>query len=151
MSDSFDFSFRGRVARGSYWKSLLMVFAIRRLFNDETNWPWVGFSAAFYAMATWLLASSVVRRLHDLGFSGWWAVPLTTLPMVAVFAMLGLDAVGLTPSEHLAVPLAVTAVWGELVVLGGAAILGFIPGSVWPNRFGTPPKRGRPLGWLPRS
>ena len=68
----------------------------------------------------WILFTAIIRRMHDLNFSGWW------LPLVFVLAFI-IFALGL------ALPL--------LVVLGcGKALLCFCPGDKKANKFGEIPE-----------
>ncbi|MFN4176405.1 DUF805 domain-containing protein [Phenylobacterium sp.] len=71
-----------------------------------------------------------IRRFHDLGRTGWWAVALMAAQMAAAFALVSLGDVGV----------GITA----LIGLTAIAVVGAIPGQPVENRFG-PPRRQRPL------
>ena len=76
--------FRGRSTRKEYWSAVLiyyvllmllaivMVVALSALELDTAIWVGVG-AYAFMVLGSWLLLLGVqVRRLHDVGWSGWW-------------------------------------------------------------------------------
>lgn len=90
---------------------------------------------AVVAALAWPAAALVIRRLHDIGLSGWWLAPMASGEIVNSLALAtGLAGVptALTPLGHAA---------GALALAGG---LSFIPLALWPgqtaaNRFGPPP------------
>ena len=76
--------FRGRSTRKEYWSAVLiycvllmllaivMVVALSALELGTAIWVGVG-AYAFMVLGSWLLLLGVqVRRLHDVGWSGWW-------------------------------------------------------------------------------
>lgn len=76
--------FRGRSTRKEYWSTVLiycvllmllaivMVVALSALELGTAIWVGVG-AYAFMVLGSWLLLLGVqVRRLHDVGWSGWW-------------------------------------------------------------------------------
>lgn len=69
-----------------------------------------------YAIILWPLLTMYVKRLHDLGFSGWWL-----LGSFAAAAILD----GIVPKGYLGVALML--------------IIGFVPGRRGDNRFGPDP------------
>jgi uncharacterized membrane protein YhaH (DUF805 family) len=69
---------------------------------------------------------NAIRRLHDMGRSGWW-----TLPPLAVFVGTGaVTAMGTSPLTF------VFAGAGLLVTVGALIVLGCAPGQPGPNRYG---------------
>lgn len=77
------FSFKGRVGRHEYWSGLLitlLIICVLLWFAEKIEMlnflP--GLFAIFMAIPT---ITSTVRRLHDVGRSGWWAL-LFLLPVV---------------------------------------------------------------------
>lgn len=113
----------GRSDRMEYWAYVLMIVAILAIMSM------VGFDAGSGVSAGAMFVIHI-RRLHDLGLSGWWALAL----MVGQFAV--------------AIPLAFLGLLGVvLAVLVGLAVLvamGAIPGQPGENRFG-PPRAKRSL------
>jgi uncharacterized membrane protein YhaH (DUF805 family) len=78
-----------------------------------------------------------VPRLHDIGWSGWWAGGMILVEILAVVAGLVF-----LPVDQMAV------VIGLYVLLLAVAliILGLVPGQPGPNRYGEPPAPGLSFG-----
>jgi uncharacterized membrane protein YhaH (DUF805 family) len=105
-------------------------------------WLWAGplfvlivALGAYGKVALGLLAGLAVlliwiRRLHDLGRTGWWAPALNLASNLAAFALLAL------------LPGQAGAVLALLIYCGVFIALGALPGQPHDNRFGPPP--GRP-------
>ena len=135
----FYFSLRGRTSRRFYW-----LFGVIPLFSAAFV---LGFGLGVVApyapaivlfslvalapVAIWVTIALHVKRLHDIGVSGWW--------MIAVWAISVL--VALLVAYFLSVRAA------QLSSLAVWAIVGAIPGTPGVNRFGPNPARsqGRPL------
>lgn len=105
--------FGGRAGREEYWMFHLIHFGVTFLLtlvsvvfsggNTEST-PWLG---AIYAFATFLPSMGLsVRRLHDIGKSGWWLlvglIPFGTL-VILYFSILegsvGSNAYGPSPLD----------------------------------------------------
>lgn len=114
---------KGRSDRKEYWVYILSVFAIYALLS------FVGFDAGSGASAGVTLLIQI-RRLHDLGRSGWWAVVLLVAQIAVAIPLLFMGPLGLT-----------LAVLASLAVL---IVMGVLPGQPFENRFG-PPRGQRPL------
>jgi len=95
--------FSGRARRKEFWMFALfnMIFAIAwtllltLLFvgiNSNTNYDLAGaVNAAYYSYAAALMLPGMavtVRRLHDVGRSGWWIL-IAFIPIVGIFWLLG--------------------------------------------------------------
>jgi uncharacterized membrane protein YhaH (DUF805 family) len=98
----FFFSFRGRLSRFGYWSvifaGLLVGVAVYIILAPFNSWVfgtaittdtllielfWLAIAAFF--LATYLsILSACVRRLHDLDFSGWWALLLLIISFPAL-------------------------------------------------------------------
>lgn len=90
---SHAFDFRGRANRREFWYFLLfavIVWLALLTFDLDFMAEWLGFmpmeeGAPRYFSNAWALicivpfVSLVARRVHDHGYSGWWA--LTVLPL----------------------------------------------------------------------
>jgi uncharacterized membrane protein YhaH (DUF805 family) len=101
----FFFSFRGRLSRFGYWSvifaGLLVGVAVVIILTPFNSWMfstaittdtlliklfWLAIAAFF--IATYLsLLSAFVRRLHDLDFSGWWALLLLIISFPALVVL----------------------------------------------------------------
>ncbi len=78
----------------------------------------------------WDIADTFSWRLHDVGRTGWWAAGvLIAFELVAVLALFK------------SIPLEVAG-GVYIVVLGLVILLGAVPGTPGPNKFGNPPRRG---------
>ena len=115
---------RGRARRREYALWLVVIFAWLYVAAWMQN-PWV---QMILATAFWL---QTIRRLHDLGRTGWWiaAVVLGEISIVAVQATRAHAAWANTlPSAAFLCCLLLIAAW---------------PGDRRGNRFGSPPRSGR--------
>lgn len=127
MGESMPFSFVGRARRRDYWPWCLwcaffqVVLAIpiwalysRELMAEGSSvfWLWMVAAGLFQFL---MMIPMCVRRLHDVGMSGWWLVLL----------WIGCWIPGLN------------------IIAGIASfvILGCLDGTVGPNRFGDDPRR----------
>jgi uncharacterized membrane protein YhaH (DUF805 family) len=144
------FQFSGRATRSEYWWPQLLNFVVGLM---------IGFAGVFAAGATgmhnalfidsmttlWNLAIVVpllalaVRRLHDVGFSGWWLLgPIATgffavivlVPALTLGSMAAVDEGALILSGLL-----VLACLGFSVFIFVCSVLPSQPGE---NRFGQP-------------
>ena len=90
-------------------------------------------SALFLAVRLWL----EVKRLHDIGWSSWWAV-------AALAVTIGLASVPKIQDSHSGFPAAITLAW--------FLVLAIKPGEVGSNRDGPAPRSGFALfGSRPRT
>jgi len=145
------FSFEGRLGRLAAWRrpiplgifSTLALVAMMLFLPD----PWlarIGILPLFggLLLINWLaLTSVIVRRLHDIGLSGWWI--LTYPAVLGGFAAGALYCLGLSsPFEFLAPALFAGCVLTILVALW---VLFGVPGQGHDNRFGPVPPDQRGL------
>lgn len=97
---------------------------------------------AFVAM----LAAAVVRRLHDRGVSGWWALPTGLLLMGGIVAF-GMEMNAFLAGDDIEDE-ALIGLFALLFLvnvfyiasLAGLTTLLCLPGQPRPNRYGSPPK-----------
>lgn len=117
-----------RIDRRLYWMAVCTLGPLAVLLSLATHGA-RGLSGGFGLIWIWVY----MRRLHDIGRSGWWQAP--------VFGVQCVVAVVLMTSLHASAP----AVLAAVLLIQGAftAILGAIPGDPGENRFGAPP--GVPL------
>ena len=132
----FFLSFRGRVSRQEFWLGYAFILVVMLLiipplqdlslalrkplsrpwYRDELDLALLLGRMTAYAIILWPLLTMYVKRLHDLGFSGWWL-----LGFFAAAAILD----GIVPKGYLGVALML--------------IIGFVPGRRGDNRFGPDP------------
>jgi len=128
------FGFAGRLGRGDYngvnLVALVLLFAANIVFVSPLFYTYIAppitlssiplglnawVAAALVIPAIWIAVSSTVRRLHDLGWSGWWLV-LCLAPQMAIALFAGVI---------------------------GLIVLAFMRGTRGPNEYGdrTPPNQ----------
>lgn len=79
--------FSGRARRKEYWMFLLCNIVISFAIGIIGGLFNVGFIGAIYALATFIPGIAVtVRRLHDIGRSGWW-IFVVLIPLIGIIAM----------------------------------------------------------------
>jgi uncharacterized membrane protein YhaH (DUF805 family) len=137
----FFLSLRGRVGRQEFWLGyagvIVVALILMRMVShpddaaylmpsdapDTDIWQDTSFSFGWLELIslalTWPIIAIYAKRLHDLNLSAWW---LCLLPVLTFFA-------GSTMFSRLHV-----AAYCLLIL-----ILGFLPGSHGPNRFGEDP------------
>lgn len=88
------FVFKGRARRKEYWMFALIAFLIGiatnviDLLNGWMLTPAIGVSSALFILLTFIPNLSVsVRRMHDLGYSGWWVL-IILLPILGPLLLL---------------------------------------------------------------
>ncbi len=84
--------FEGRARRSEYWYFVLCVIIINVILNILALLPFVGFLISFVAIIVSLLLlcpglAVTVRRLHDVGMSGWWLL-LGLIPFVGLILLI---------------------------------------------------------------
>lgn len=100
------FKLAGRATRREYAATMLVFSAILFLLDAIGNSGGFGdtlsaaiFSVVIIGVAFWIPIAVMVRRLHDIGLSGWWwlmiCVPFGQIGMVLLF-FLGPDHFGQT-------------------------------------------------------
>ncbi|SIS91740.1 Uncharacterized membrane protein YhaH, DUF805 family [Roseivivax lentus] len=100
-------TFRGRARRSEFWWFILFVTVANMvlsmidglLFGTATDGQPVSILGALFSLAVFLPALAVgVRRLHDIGKSGWWyllcLIPVIgALVLIYFFVQRGMDGV----------------------------------------------------------
>jgi uncharacterized membrane protein YhaH (DUF805 family) len=85
-----------------------------------------------YALSAYLQTGNVVKRLHDLGLSGWWLAAMVALLGVS-FGIVGLFGfMGSTQAMIVIAPVMIVAVIGTFALM-------FTPGMPKANRYGPDP------------
>ena len=84
--------FEGRSSRGAYWWAVLwlIIFGVALGVLDAIVFPSVEVSpfGSIFSLATFLPSLGLgIRRLHDLGKSGWWTL-LVFLPIIGALVLI---------------------------------------------------------------
>lgn len=130
-------SFEGRASRLTYWRMQVAIAiaacAVIALTVLATHAGPVFGAVAFAPIVLVLLASIgiVVRRLHDRGKSGFWALLFVVLPFLLT---------GAGGSGSYDVP-ALFGLIGVGLSLWGLVEIGFLRGTVGENAYGVPSAR----------
>ncbi len=145
------FTFHGRLGRGYWWLAFLVQIILivaasafaalvapagprDDLPTGGANIPALVIMFGAFAVSTWISLATSAKRLHDLGASGWWVIPLFFVSMVGST----ISSVGPPGAEPLNL---VGMVLGLALIFGPIIYLGVVPGQRGENRFG-PDTRG---------
>lgn len=141
------FSFEGRTRRSHFWIGWLVCFGV----GFVTGWiPLIGFIISIALI--WPNLAITVKRLHDMGHTGWLAaVPyaITVVGGIVGFIMIGASAIMNASALEREEPAAIFALIGPafgliallcLVGLGFLLWIGITDSQPGANRFGPNPK-----------
>ena len=117
---------RGRANRKEYWLLVGLVLAVGLAVTAAVP-------PAVQSTGVAVVTYAQIRRLHDLGRTGWWVVVIAGGQIAAA---LGGIAAGLSEEGILVV--------GLPLVVGPILLIGALPGQRLENRFGPEPGK-RPL------
>ncbi|QHQ37164.1 DUF805 domain-containing protein [Algicella marina] len=143
-------TFSGRSTRSEYWwfflasvlfmalafaiafvATLLSDFSIGDIFGSASGIIFV-LTLALPTLLVWVASLAVtVRRLHDLGFSGWWL-----LGYLFVTTVLGNVTDGLITNPQIVYQLAIA----NLAISFAGLVVMMIPGRRGPNAYGEDPR-----------
>lgn len=80
--------FSGRARRSEYWFFVLFNFIVSFLIGFIGGLLGLGFLGSIYSLAVFLPSLAVcMRRLHDVGKSGWWIL-LSLVPLVGAIVLI---------------------------------------------------------------
>lgn len=143
------FSFEGRLRRSHFWIAWLILLGL----GVVTGWfPIIGGIIAL--LLIWPNLAIGVKRLHDMGLTGWlivtpWA--LNIIGTIAMIASIGIQAITNSAALEAEDPAAILALlapvfgWLGLLLLANFGFLlwiGLAGGTRGPNRYGEDPKGG---------
>ena len=141
------FSFQGRTRRSHFWIAWLLLFAASFILG------WIPFLGILLSLGLiWPNLAITVKRLHDMGLSGWLAaVPYVVglVGSVLAFGMIGMSAVANANGLDSEDPAAVLALLGPAFGLFGIMFLVGIGFLLWigltdskpgDNKYGPNPK-----------
>lgn len=128
------FGFDGRINRAKYWLAVAVYFVVMLIA--------IGLMFALHGMIGMVLMGIIyivmivsgiavgIKRLHDCDKSGWWLLVFYLLPGLLSGAAMSMDDSIILNLLSFAV-----SIWGLVQ-------LGFLRGTVGPNRFGPDPIPG---------
>lgn len=148
------FNFKGRSRRSEYWWFVLFIFAIDLLivffpFSIHIMEEVWFIAAIIFSLTTIIPQTSVTtRRLHDIGYSGWWQllfVPLISAIFLVFVGTIILSFFLLTEgigSSEIGL-FAASFIW---LTLSTGLLITWIfwltkPGNTGPNKYGTDPRQ----------
>ena len=105
---------KGRIDRGDFWKLMLLAWVLMLPFAvmaelhaepdtlAEPNWPLLLGSIVLMLFGAVILTSAEVRRLHDLGQSGWAVIAIRLLGPLGtlIWLILGCKRGDAKPNEY---------------------------------------------------
>lgn len=118
--------------------SILLMFSRRFLVMSLPGVPYLLLHELVFLIHMPVLIALLVRRLHDINRSGWWALLLVILPGVEA-ASRAMQRLALFSEAKDAIDLISTVLHFALVAIGFLALL-LKEGTPGPNRFGLDPK-----------
>jgi uncharacterized membrane protein YhaH (DUF805 family) len=133
------FSFRGRLCRSDYWLKgwlpLLPVEIINHFLFYSVDEPWGHqMGMVIGVLSLWPSAAILTKRWHDLGWSAWWfmiiLIPIAQ-PVICPHSY--------SCSDVMKSVLAIEILLASLLILVGCILVGFVKGTLGPNRFGPDP------------
>lgn len=128
------FGFDGRINRAKYWLAVVVYFVVTLIA--------MGLMFALHGMIGMVLMGIIyivaivsgiavgIKRLHDCDKSGWWLLVFYLLP-----GLLSAAAMSMDDSIVLNLLSFAVSIWGLVQ-------LGFLRGTIGPNRFGPDPIPG---------
>jgi uncharacterized membrane protein YhaH (DUF805 family) len=115
----------GRAGRREYWLYLVLLFGLGYVLSFL---PGRVANLAIFVILTLVQ----VRRMHDMGRTGWWALGAALAPVALAVALFAVTS----PEDATMI--------STLFVLLLTVIIGLLPGDPGGNRFGPP----APFTWL---
>lgn len=133
---------RGRTRRLWFWLGILIVGVLQEAAGRLVGWVLPGqIGNVLLVISVFYLSTSlVIGRLHDHDRTEWWALlvqgPPACLQVLILTGIINIDE--MVRSMYFTIPV---ILW----VLPQAFYLGFLRGTVGPNRFGQDPLSGPPM------
>lgn len=127
-------SFQGRIGRAVWWLVIAGTLCLDRALYYMTRGSddFTLYAVGGVAVSAMQIAPTV-KRLHDVGRSGWWYFPYFVLP--AVLYLLAVESVD--PEASIVFILMTFA--GLMIILWAIFEMGFVRGPRGPNRYGDDP------------
>lgn len=92
-------TFKGRARRSEYWFFYLFTVILGFIFGAISRNTGSGINSAFMLFILIPSISVCVRRLHDIGRSGWWWW-LNFIPIIGAIVLLIFCAIDSDPNEN---------------------------------------------------
>jgi uncharacterized membrane protein YhaH (DUF805 family) len=141
---AFLFSWRGRfsrvqfplmyVAAGLIGVAVLFgaVYASHLLPSNLREWNVVLIYSIYSLPTAYLQVGAIIKRLHDVGLSGWWLAAAVGLVAGSAYAIEQLQLKGTTYEPIVMIPVIAISIIGFLVLL-------LTPGTTGTNQYGPDP------------
>ncbi len=132
MNNNRLFSFRGTAPRLEFWIWSLVTTALGGLILLGAGYVGIEITPLGWGLLLllvpllWIGLAVQVRRLHDRGLTGWWALGFVGLP--ALLPELAPLETGMG---------AILGLVSLLLSLAGLVVMGFLSGRTGPNRYAT--------------
>jgi uncharacterized membrane protein YhaH (DUF805 family) len=145
------FSFSGREARAHFWPwavlslgcgfaAMALIVMISLIGGAALGYEGMIFASALAAFVVFfLLSAAVVRRLHDRGLTGLWAIPPIPLLIAVVYLLPFTFSDGGRHLEEAST--AIVLIYDAYLIF--LVFLLIAPSDKGPNRFGPPPQDER--------
>jgi uncharacterized membrane protein YhaH (DUF805 family) len=83
------FSINGRISRGPFWLSYLILFAVSALVlfiatKTTKNQVLAILVLILLVLVVWIAICVTVKRLHDIDASGWLSIPVVLIPIAVI-------------------------------------------------------------------
>jgi len=137
------FSAQGRSSRGRFWLVLFVVWITLAVAGLTVGMLGKSFTALLSLLLLPVFVGALVagvinavKRLHDLGRSGWWLLLVFVLYAV-VGAIAAVASMGGAGGQAFGALL--QFVFGAIYLI----VFGAIPGQRQPNKFGDPPRQAQ--------
>jgi uncharacterized membrane protein YhaH (DUF805 family) len=98
------FSINGRISRGPFWLSYLILFAVTAalvlfIATKATNNQVLAILVLILlVLLVWIAICVTVKRLHDIDASGWLSIPVVLIPIALILVGSFLGTVG--PNQY---------------------------------------------------
>ena len=131
------FSYWGRIGRRTFWAGSAGLFAFLLVYQYLTGG--LVLEIAGWMVWNYVQSALTVKRLHDVGWTGWWAAVPSVAVLAGAFALNLVNRNEGSQSVLRVIGLTIPMACAIGYILGFGAWIGTRPGETHDNRFGEPP------------